>query len=96
MPFERSQMQYNNGYYKWVASADHDNPYYRGGTDYSEINKTEGYEVLYFLNHIGKIYWSGPNTMTFQKMERILRFEVPARSTHKEAEECIIDNWNRF
>jgi hypothetical protein len=48
MPFDRSQMLYNDGYYKWTAKADHDNPYYRKGADHSEINKTEGYEVLYF------------------------------------------------
>lgn len=97
MPFERSQMLYDNGYYKWTARADHDNLYYRRGTDHSEINKTEGYEVLYFLNHIGKKHWSNePNISTYQKMERILRYDVPPRSTHKAAADFIINNWNNY
>lgn len=95
MAYERSQMIYND--YNWQAKAAHDNPYYTKGTDYSEINKSEGYEVLYFLNHIGKKYWKNePNIPTYNKMERILRKHVPARSTHKEAEKFIVDNWNNY
>ena len=94
MAYERSQMLYTD--YKWQASAAHDNPYYTKGTDHSEINKTEGYEVLYFLNHIGKKRWnSEPNTATYQKMERILKNNVPPRSTHKKAEEFIVNNWSK-
>jgi hypothetical protein len=97
MPFVASQMLYNDGYYKWSAPADHDNPYYKKGTDHSEINKTEGYEVLYFLNHIGKKRWSSePDVTTYRKMERILRYHVPPRSTHKKAEEFIVDNWKSY
>jgi hypothetical protein len=97
MPFQRSEMLYDNGYYKWTARADHDNPYYRGGTDYREINKTEGYEVLYFLNHLGQKRWTtDPSSETYQKMERILRSYVPGKSTHGAAEEFIISNWNKY
>ena len=95
MALERSQMLYND--YKWQAKADHDNPYYTKGSDHSEINKTEGYEVLYFLNHIGGKCWQDePSTATYQKMERILRNYVPSRSTHKKAEEFIVKNWNNY
>lgn len=97
MSFTRSQMQYDNGYYKWSAQADHDNPYYRHGADYSEINKTEGYEVLYFLNHIGAKHWNGtPSLATYQKMEYILRYYVPAKSTHKKAADFIVNNWKNY
>jgi len=97
MAFVRSQMLYDDGYYKWTARADHDNPNYRQGTDHSEINKTEGYEVLYFLNQIGKKNWqSEPNEATYQKMERILRYHVPGKSTHKNAEAFIINNWSNY
>lgn len=96
MSFLRSQMLYNDGYYKWSAEADGDNPTYRRGTDYSEIDKTQGYEVLYFLNQIGKKRWSSPNTATYQKMEKILRYNVPGKSTHKEAEDFIVNNWSKF
>ena len=94
MSYERSQMLYN---YSWQAKAAHDNPYYTRGIDHSEINKSEGYEVLYFLNHIGRKRWSSePSTVTYQKMERILKNYVPPRSTHKKAEEFIVSNWNNY
>lgn len=95
MAYERSQMLYND--YNWQARAAHDNPYYIRGTDYSEINKSEGYEVLYFLNHIGRKCLSNePNLTTLKKMERILRLNVPPRSTHKQAENFIISNWSNY
>ena len=84
MAYERSQMIYSD--YKWEAEAANDNPYYTKGTDYSEINKTEGYEVLYFLNHIGDKFWADkPNVSTYNKMEQILKQYVPIKSTHKKA-----------
>jgi hypothetical protein len=95
MAYERSQMIYND--YKWLAKAAHDNPYYTKGIDYSEINKLEGYEVLYFLNHLGKKRWTNePNVATYNKMERILKEHVPVRSTHKKAEDFIVSNWNNY
>lgn len=51
MAFVKSQMQYK---YEWTAGDDHDDPYYTKGTDHSELNRTEGYEMLYFINHLGK------------------------------------------
>ena len=97
MPYEKSQMLYDDGkYYKWAAKADHDNPYYRKGTDYRQINKTEGYEVLYFINHIASKWW--PNQLiyleSYRKMERLLRTFVPGNSTHQQAEDSIKSNWN--
>lgn len=94
MAFTRSDMLY---FYNWNATAAHDNPYYTRGSDYSEINKTEGYEVLYFINHIGKKCWpTQPNIPTYQKMEKILRNHVPPNSTHKKAQEFIVRNWNKL
>jgi hypothetical protein len=53
MTFTKSDMLYDNGpYYKSTARADHDNPYYSKGTDHSELSRTEGYEVLYFVNDL--------------------------------------------
>lgn len=91
-------MLYNDGkYYKWTAKADHDNPYYTKGTDHSELNRTEGYEVLYFINHIGTKHWrSEPNESTYQKIERMIRYSVPGNiRTHKKVADWIIENWNR-
>jgi hypothetical protein len=98
MSYEKSQMLYNDGkYYKWEAKADHDNPYYTKGTDYSELNRTEGYEVLYFINHLGKTHWEKePNLATYQKIEEMIRYSVPSDiRTHKKIADWIVENWNK-
>ncbi len=93
--FTRGAMLYNDGrHYKWTAKDDHDNPYYTKGTDHSELNRTEGYEVLYFINHFGKKRWKEPNTAVYQKIERMIRLDVPHNiRTHKKIEDWIISNW---
>jgi hypothetical protein len=96
MSYTRAQMLYDDGkYYKWIAVADHDNPYYRKGADYSELNRTEGYEVLYFINHLGDKYWDEPTLSTYQKIERMIRFDIPSDiRTHKKVADWIVANWN--
>ena len=96
MSFTKTEMLYDDGkHYKWQAKADHDNPYYTKGTDYSELNRTEGYEVLYFINHIGTKRWTNPNKATYQRIERMIRYEVPESiKNHKKVEDWIIDNWS--
>ena len=72
------------GDYKWFARADHDNPKIIGGTDHSELNRTEGYEMLYFINSLAKTWnWSGNLLSAFQHLEKIIRTEVPSSTrTH--------------
>ena len=97
MAFEISEMLYNDGeYYKWNAAADKDNPYYTKGTDHSELNRTEGYEVLYFINHLGaKRLTTTVSTATYQKIERLIRYKVPGdQRTHKKIEDWIVSHWN--
>lgn len=98
MSYLQSQMLYDDGkHYKWTAKADEDNPYYTKGTDYSQLNRTEGYEVLYFINHIGKKHWTNTpaNTSTCNKIERMIRYSVPPEiRTHKKITDWIITNWN--
>jgi hypothetical protein len=95
MAFERSQMLYDNGtYYKWVARADHDNPYYRGGTDAAELNRTEGYEILYFITHLAKKKGS-ENLNTYQKFERMIRNDVPSGTRKRnDIEAWLFSHWN--
>jgi len=96
MDFKQSDMLYDDGsYYKWQAKADHDNPYYIKGADHSELNPTEGYEILYYINHLGKILWKEwPGTQACQKMERMIRYSVPKDiRTHKKIEGWIVANW---
>lgn len=99
MPYSRSDMLYNDGsYYKWTAKDDSDNPYYRGGTDRAQLNRTEGYEVLYFINHLASKRWNQPvNLGTYQKIERMIRYAVPSDIRNREAiENWIVSNWNSF
>jgi hypothetical protein len=96
MAFLRSQMLFDDGaHYKWSARADHDNPYYRNGSDATLLNRTEGYEVLYFVNHMGDKYWKNTSLPTYQKIERMIRYSVPHNiRSHKSIEDWIIKNWN--
>lgn len=104
MAYERSQMLYDDGvYYKWRAREDHDNPFYRNGADHSELNKTEGYEVKYLINHLAQKWtWRNnkgeivnePGLSSYQKMEKLIR-EAPPRSTHAKVARYILDNWNK-
>jgi len=98
MTYTRADMLYDNGsYYKWSARADHDNPYYTRGADHSELNRTEGYEILYFINHLGKLYWTTnpANKAAYNKIEKMIRYDVPGNiRTHKKIADWIISNWS--
>lgn len=69
--------------YKWVARADSDNPKIILGTDHAELNRSEGYEMLYFINSLAKSWnWNAP-LVSYQHLERVIRQEVPSNTrTH--------------
>ena len=100
MAYLQSQMLYKNeNYYKWTAADDKDNPYYKWGTDHSELNRTEGYEVLYFINHLAKKWWGNTNVnqIIYQKIEKMIRHNVPSNiRTHKKIEDWIHSNWSSY
>jgi hypothetical protein len=92
MGYKKADMVYKD--YKESARADHDNPNYRGGTDHKEINKTELFEVVPFIENYAHVEISAsPAVSIYQKIEKLLR-KAPAKSTHKEAREWIKKNWN--
>lgn len=67
------------GDYKWTARADHDNPKIIGGTDHAQLNRTEGYEMLYFINSLARTWnWQNTAVDSYQHLERIIRQEVPS------------------
>jgi hypothetical protein len=77
MAYLRSEMVFKD--YKWNARADHDNPKIIAGTDHNELNRTEGYEMLYFINSLARTWnWSENLTQSYQHLERIIRNEVPS------------------
>ncbi|MDE2031219.1 MAG: hypothetical protein KGI58_03120 [Patescibacteria group bacterium] len=87
--YTKNQMVFSN--YKWVAKVDHDNPKIISGTDHSELNRSEGYEMLYFINSLAKT-WNGNANVplsSLQNLERIIINKVPSNiRTH-----AGIKNW---
>lgn len=92
-------MLYDDGeYYKWAAADANDDPNYLKGTEYSELNRTEGYEVIGFINRLGDKYWTNQaaNTKTYQKIEKMIRYDVPVEiKDHTEIGKWIVSNWNQ-
>lgn len=98
MSYLKSEMLYDNGvYYKWKAKEDHDNPYYRSGADHTLLNRTEGYEVLYFINHLAGKRWTAPIGIgTYKKIEKMIGHDVPSNiRSHKGIEDWIVTNWSK-
>lgn len=92
--FKQSDMLYDDGkYYKWTAFEDKDNPFVRDGKEAKELNRTEGYEVLYFINNNLKV--SPTNAVkTCQKIEKMIRYNVPSDLKDRtEIVKWIIDNY---
>jgi hypothetical protein len=92
--YTKSEMFYQD--YKWVARADHDNPKIIGGVDHSELNRSEGYEMLYFINSLAKTWnWgANPPLSSYQHLERIIRKEVPSSTrTHTGIKDWIDTNY---
>jgi hypothetical protein len=96
MAYLRSEMVYND--YKWTARADHDNHKIIAGTDHNELNRTEGYEMLYFINSLGKTWgWSENSTNSYQHLERIIRNEVPSNiQKHGAIKEWISTHYQKI
>jgi hypothetical protein len=96
MSYVESEMVYHD--YKNTARADHDDPYYTKGQEHSELNRTELYEILYYINHLGKIWnWTGNPTSSYQKIERMIRMQVPSSiRTHKAIQVWLQNNWDKY
>lgn len=76
MAYTASQMVYKD--YRWSARANHDNPKFIGDQEHSELNRTEGYEMLYFINSLAKTWNWGENTAACQRLEKIIKTDVPS------------------
>lgn len=72
----KTEMVYKD--YTWTASLSGDNPFIIGGKERQELNRKEGYEVLYFINKLGTDTWKHLfDKATGQQIERMLRNIVP-------------------
>lgn len=76
--------------YQWTAMGD-DDPRKTGKPDSVLLNRNEGYEVLYFLNHISA------DKAGALKGERMIRNHLPPNVRSREhILKWLIDNWSKF
>lgn len=96
MAYTSGQMFYKD--YKWSARADHDNPKIIGGTDHAELNRTEGYEMLYFINSLASTWnWTNVSLSSYQHLEKIIRTEVPSNiRTHAAIKSWISSKYSQI
>jgi len=95
MAYTKNQMVYQD--YKWSARADHDNPKIIGGTDHAELNRTEGYEMLYFMNSLAKTWKWNDSLTSYQNLEKIIRQKVPSNiRTHGGIMNWIASNYTQI
>ncbi len=92
--YKKKDMEYTD--YKWQAYADHDNPKIVGGNDHAQLNRSEGYEMLYFINSLGRTWnWDGYPLASYQHLERIIRNEVPSSTrTHTGIKDWIVSKYD--
>lgn len=93
--FKRSDMAYN---YKWTAASDHDNPKIISGTDHYQLNREEGYEMLYFIRSLAKSWnWSADHLESAKKLEIIIKEKVPTNiRTHSGIKAWIEANYKQI
>ena len=94
--FNKNDMFYSD--YKWTARVNLDNPKIIGSNDHSELNRTEGYEMLYFIRSLGKSWdWKEDAIKSFQKLEKTIKLKVPANiRKHSEIKKWIEVNFKDF
>ncbi len=94
--FDKKDMVYTD--YVWNAKADLDNPKIVGGNDHAELNRSEGYEILYYIRSLSKTWgWKDDAIRACQKLERTIRTKVPGNiRTHGEIKDWIQINFKDF
>lgn len=82
-------MQYN---YRWAARPK-DNPNFRKGSDYRNLNRSEGYEILFAINEFLKL--KGLTSITSgQKAEKLIKEKLPSRTySHTELYKWLNEHW---
>lgn len=95
MAYQKSQMVYTD--YKWTARADHDNPKFIGAQERSMLNRSEGYEMLWYINSLAKTWGWNDTLSSYQNLERIIREKVPSGiRTHSEIKNWIEANYSKI
>jgi hypothetical protein len=81
--------------YSWVATYVKDDPKVTGKPDSTELNRKEGYEILYFINKVSEI-WEFKQKNSAIKVEKMIQNEVPG-DIHSQVKikEWIETNWSK-
>ncbi len=91
MKYDKTQMFYRD--YKWKTPENYDNPFIKKGKEQKEMDRTNGYEVLHFINELVPKYWPA-NVRNCQRIEAMIRNTVPQFiKDKKRIENWIINNW---
>lgn len=90
MPFTRQDMYYKD--YSWHARDERDDPRITGEPDSTLLDRTEGYEMLYFVNKCAEKWnWSNSSVASYQKIERSVRAHVPSHIRAQSAIKSYIE-----
>lgn len=90
--FDRNDLEYE---YVWLLRpADEAVINYRGPY-YVSLDRENGYEVLHFINYLGKQY-NFCDKRTCKKVERMLHFAPAYISSQDKMRQWILRNWCSF
>jgi hypothetical protein len=77
--YQITDMVYHD--YQWEAYTDHNRPRVIMDFDHAELNRSQGYEMLFFMNSLLRTWgWDDYPLPVYQHLEKIIRIEVPARA----------------
>lgn len=86
--------------YSWSALANHDNPHLTHFPDNAELNRTEGYEVLSFINRFLAVIRRGAGgdwtKDDVRKIEHGVRIHPDNIRGQANVRKWICDNWIRL
>jgi hypothetical protein len=84
--------------YKETARADHDDPNFRSAPDSTELNRTEAYEVVRFMNwFVTKVNKAGGEPWTKAdgpKLERLIQAHPGTTRKFIPIKDWMLANWN--
>lgn len=95
MKFKRSDLIFED--YRWSAREEYDDPCVIGEPDSTLLDRTEGYEVLYFINAFGRRQFKEfPPVAILQRVEKAIRKCPTSIRSQKGIEDWIVSRWKEL
>jgi hypothetical protein len=94
--FKRTDLLYQD--YNWEASANYDNAKIIDSKDHTTLNRTDGYEMLYFINSLALTWgWHDEPHSVGQRLEKLIREKVPSDiQTQSKIKAWIMKNYDQL